>query len=233
MFPKYLFTDLGFWFFTLLYTMGVGITVFLLLWPTQRGATRPPVQAARPKGLAIAFGLLLIYQFFHQAEHVTQMYQFEFLGLPSQEAHGIVWFLDEEWNHFIFNLGYTIGIGTVFGFLLRALARTQTPRTAANVGYMLVFLALEGWHLVEHTYRIIHHMQGLCSSCPGILDSWTSIDRLVLHFWFNYVALVLPAAVFVWYRFPVPVLQRFTSAVKSAVLRARRGGASELGRATG
>lgn len=202
MLPIYLFSDPGFWLFSLIYTAGVAIGTALLVWPIRQLSQRPRVNRAVPISIAILFVVVLIYQFFHQAEHVTQMYQFRFLGFSAQEAHGIVWFLDDEWNHFVFNLGYTIFVTVLFAFLFRALHKTRTPWKISHVGYMLAFLVLEGWHLVEHTYRIIHHVQGLCDQCPGIIDTAFDINRLVLHFWLNFFALILPAAVFVWYRIP-------------------------------
>jgi hypothetical protein len=152
---------------------------------------------------------LIIEQFFHEAEHVAQMYQFTFLGMSADTAHGFLWFLDDEWNHFTFNALYFVGTLFVFSQLLRGLDRAGIKRKIAHTGYMLVFFVLEGWHMCEHTYRIIHHIQGLCDECSGIIDTLTGIDRITLHFWLNFFALLFPVAVYMWYGMPA-LLRRGT-----------------------
>ena len=195
MFPAELFTDRGFWLFTAFYVASVFIASFILQRLT--GRTRVEGVASRlGVFIVVLFSLLLVYQFFHQAEHVTQMYQFQFLGFSSHDAHGFVWFLDDEWNHFVFNVGYLIGITTVFVALFRGLKKAGVPYTFGTIGLMVIFLVFEGWHVVEHTYRITHHVQGLCDECAGIIDSTFGVNRLVLHFWLNFFALAFPAAVY-------------------------------------
>ncbi len=198
MFPAYLLADRGFWLFALLYVISVGIATALLILVSKRMFARPTL-GRLPKGIVPLFSALLVYQFFHQAEHVTQMYQFQFLGFTSEEAHGFVWFLDEEWNHFFFNLGYMIGVSLVFNSLLKSITKTGASIGAGAAGVMTVFLAMESWHLVEHTYRIMQHVQGLCEVCSGIVDGNFNVNRLAYHFWLNFFALVLPLTVYVWY----------------------------------
>src|ERR1700676_2912195 len=78
MFPAYLLTDPGFWSFAALYVVSAIVVIYLLVWPYRRFATSPNSSGhlPLPRWLPIFFTLLLMYQFFHQAEHVTQMYQF-------------------------------------------------------------------------------------------------------------------------------------------------------------
>jgi hypothetical protein len=196
--PSYLLSDTGFWFFTVFYVVSVGIATALIVLPSRRMFARPAI-GVLPGFVLPLFTVLLVYQFFHQAEHVTQMYQFQFLGFTVQESHGFVWFLDEEWNHFVFNVGYMLGIGVIFSFLMRALKRDGIPYSVGSIGLMVVFLVMEGWHCVEHTYRLLHHIQGLCVTCSGIVDGFFGINRLLYHFWMNFLALVLPLAVYVWF----------------------------------
>lgn len=202
MFPAYLLNDPGFWLFCLLYVIAVAVTVELVLIPHRRIAKKPVIEGLMPAAVVLLFTYLIVEQFFHQAEHITQMYQFQFLGIPARDAHGFVWFFDDEWNHFTFNGLYLTGLCVVFYFLYRAMRQARIPRTLPYIGLMVAFLIIEGWHMVEHTYRIIHHVQGLCDQCEGILDPLTGINRLLIHFWFNYIALLLPAAMYVWFGLP-------------------------------
>ncbi len=136
------------------------------------------------------------------------MYQFRFLGMPSAESHGFVWFLDDEWNHFTFNGLYLSGLIVVFTMVFRAMKKAGVKKDWAHTGFMYAFLWMEGWHMVEHTYRIVHHAQGLCDQCAGILDPLTGINRLTLHFWFNFLALILPAVVYMWFAVPALLAPR-------------------------
>lgn len=208
MFPIQYLGQIDFWVFTIFYIFSVYGAVQLILMVPRKSNTPPRFHLGLPKWVMPLFTLLLIEQFFHQAEHVTQMYQFKVIGLAASDAHGFVWFLDEEWNHFVFNTVYFFGLVAVFGMILQALNKNGITKSWANVGFIYAFLIWEGWHIVEHTYRIIHHVQGLCDQCAGILDPVTGIDRLVIHFWLNFVALTLPAAVYVWYGFP-EMLRRY------------------------
>ncbi len=206
MFPVYLLTDSGFWWFTVLYVVSVAIVVVVLATPLKRFAT--PVSIPLPAWVVALFTYLIIEQFFHQAEHVTQMYQFAFLGMSAHDAHGFVWFLDDEWNHFVFNGLYLIGLTIVFTVILKNMRHAGVRWSVAHTGYIFAFFVLEGWHMTEHTVRILQHVQGLCDQCPGIIDTVTSINRLVLHFWFNFIALTLPTASYVWFGIPGQVLSR-------------------------
>lgn len=202
MFPSYLLDDSGFWLFSAFYAVSVVVCTALAAGGLRLIAKPPRITEHIPYWVAILFSLLLIEQFFHQAEHITQMYQFGFLGMPANQSHGFVWFLDDEWNHFVFNAIYMTGMSTVFFFLIRGLWRTRQHFSVVHLSFIVVFLAMEGWHCVEHTWRIIQHVQGLCDQCAGILDPLTGINRLLIHFWFNFLALILPAVVYVWFGVP-------------------------------
>jgi hypothetical protein len=199
MFPSYLLTDPAFWLFATLYVVSVLFASFLLVAPQWKFVKRPEILHSLPRFVPYLFTGLLIYQFFHQAEHVTQMYQFAFLGFRAADAHGFVWFFDLEWNHFIFNFGYMIGVSIVLCAILRALKKNGLGYSFAHTWAIFAFLIMEAWHLVEHTYRLSHHIRGICDSCPGIIDTVTGVDRLLLHFWLNFFALTLPAAVYIWF----------------------------------
>lgn len=209
MFPRELLTDGAFWSFSAFYAVSVVVVTAVFLWLLRWRKSPPRIGEHLPRWIAILFTFLLIEQFFHQSEHVTQMYQFGFLGFDARDAHGFLWFLDDEWNHFVFNTVYMAGMTTVFAFFLRGLRTSSIPFSVADLSFIAIFLVMEGWHIVEHTWRITQHVQGLCDQCPGILDPLTGIDRLVLHFWLNVFALIFPAVVYVWFGMPALLLRLF------------------------
>jgi hypothetical protein len=142
----------------------------------------------------------LALQTLHEVEHLAQFYQHWWLGLGGQEAHGILFFLDVEWNHFLFNLVYFLLLAAIYFWLisypeLAALRRERSGRLGFRL-FALGFL-LQGYHVVEHTVRIGQLFQLGCTPCPGILGWY--IDLVYLHFTINTATLLLPAAL-------VPVL---------------------------
>lgn len=219
MVPFYLLSDPGFWSFAVLYVLTVRYFVKVCVWLLRKIGTPPAVVRTLPTWLLVLFAYLLVEQFFHQAEHVTQIYQFRILGLAPTSSRGFAWFLDDEWNHFIFNGLYFTGLLVVFIIMIKALTRQHIQRNIANVGFIYAFFALEGWHMVEHTYRIIQHVQGLCDQCAGILDPATGINRLYLHFLFNLLALLLPAVAYSWYGVTAELKCRFAFTIKKISLR--------------
>ena len=143
------------------------------------------------KAIAV-FTVALVLQSGHMVEHVAQLYQHAVLWWPIKESHGILFFADLEWNHFIFNTTY---------FLLLAYFAVQAhifhKRNGTNQWARYAFLAgfyVQGYHVIEHASRIGQHLQTGCSPCPGIL-AWT-IDGIWLHFAFNSFTLALPAVSF-------------------------------------
>ena len=214
MFPAYLLSDPGFWSFSVLYVIVVRYFVKFCVKMLRKIGTPPTVAQVLPTWLLFLFAYLLIEQFFHQAEHVTQIYQFQILGLAPTSSRGFVWFLDDEWNHFVFNGLYFGGLIIVFTIIIKALNRQQTVRSIANVGFIYGFFVLEGWHMVEHTYRIMQHVQGLCDQCAGILDPLTGINRLYLHFFFNLFALLMPAVAYSWFGVTAELKRRFGFSMK-------------------
>ncbi len=213
-FPVYLFGEWKYWLFILVYTL---ITVKIVQWTRQvadnRDQTRPlPMDNISLVAVAIFFNAL-IYQIFHHFEHLTQIFQWWFLQLTPPQAKGIIFFADLEWNHFIFDMGYFIMLFVATMILLR-----RWWQTGNRLGRMGVFLLIgmnlvQGWHAVEHTYRIVHHVQTGCEPCAGIADQMLGIPLIPLHFWFNVLALTMPLMVFFWFRMD----RRLITAVRKAL----------------
>lgn len=147
------------------------------------------------------FIIVLIIQFFHYTEHLTQMYQHWWQGLPIKESGGILYFLNLEWNHLIFNGAYLLLLGFVFIAYIM-LKKESTPLLPSfRVALFLIgtTILIQGYHVIEHTVRVGMYIKTGCEPCPGILGR--VIDGIYLHFTFNTVVFFLPLiAVFILLR---------------------------------
>lgn len=145
------------------------------------------------------FTAALVAQTFHMVEHVAQIYQHAILGLSVRDSHGILFFLDLEWNHFVFNSLY-------FGLLAFVFFQCKFYRTNGPAGEkrfacyaFLAGLSIQSYHVFEHSVRIIQFLQTGCTPCPGILGRF--FDGVYLHGMFNTVVYVLPLLAFISYGF--------------------------------
>ncbi len=144
----------------------------------------------------------LLFQTLHEVEHIAQFYQRWWLGAGPQEAHGILFFLDVEWNHFIFNAVYFPMLAVALFFLLfhpqfRSLRQQRIGRI--GLGFFVLGFLIQGYHVVEHTVRMAQFFQLGCTPCPGILGWY--LDLVYLHFVLNTATWLLPVAI-------LPVLWR-------------------------
>ncbi len=201
-FPAYIFSDTRFWFFLLCNGLLVTVGAWHLVRIMKRHQPAPIAIAASMTTFTFAaFMTSYVLQVFHQVEHVAQVYQYWLLQLPASQAHGIVFFADLEWNHFLFNLCYEIALGiSALGFI-RVLYRTDNA-TSFNLFVVFYPLIIQGWHVVEHSVRIMEHMRVGCSPCPGILDTLFGVPLIPLHYWFDLSMLFLQGVLFIWFGFP-------------------------------
>ena len=199
-FPMYLFGDPWFWlFFVLNFVLMIGggwaIARFLRTWEAAPEHIGPALRVT-----AWIFLAGYVYQTLHMVEHVAQAYQYTFMGLPASESNGIIWFANLEWNHFLFNAGYEVflivaALGTVI-----ALHRSGQDRP------LHLFIApypgiVQGWHAVEHSVRIVRHLQFSCNPCPGLMDQWFSVPILTLHYWIDFAMVLIPGVTLFWFGF--------------------------------
>ena len=143
------------------------------------------------KFTTITFLVALIIQFFHWIEHVAQVYQHWWLGLSIKESHGILFFLDLEWNHLIFNTLYFVLLMIVWQKI-----RHSTSFGGNNFAKYILGggVLIQGYHTIEHLVRIVQYFKIGCTPCRGILGWY--IDGVYLHFAFNTIVLVLPLIAF-------------------------------------
>lgn len=151
-----------------------------------------------------AFALAMLLQTFHIIEHVAQVYQHAIRGLSIPESHGILFFLDLEWNHWIFNTLYFALLAVVFfqcNFYKtnEAVNEKRVTRLAFTAGFLI-----QGYHVVEHSVRMTQFLQKGCTPCPGILGQL--LDGVYLHAIFNTMVYILPLIAFVSYGFHLRVL---------------------------
>jgi hypothetical protein len=127
-------------------------------------------------------------------EHVAQVYQHTVLGFAAPHSHGILWFLDLEWNHWIFNAAYLILIAVIF--YRCKFYRIGNIKNAYRLVFALfgVGLAVQGYHVVEHSVRMVQFFQNGCTPCPGILGLF--FDGVYLHALLNTVVYIGPFIAF-------------------------------------
>jgi len=125
-------------------------------------------------------------------EHIVQVYQHAILGFSLAMSHGLVIFLDFEWNHFVFDILIYLSLLILIFFkagIYDSLRVHGFRKLKAN-GYMQLFvvlfalgLVLQGYHGVEHVIRIIQFTQTGCAPCLGFLGYY--VDNVYLHASFN------------------------------------------------
>ena len=150
------------------------------------------------------FVVALLYQLFHWIEHVAQVYQHWLLGLPAPKSHGILFFLDFEWNHFVFNTGYLLALVIILFWIIAKRAGHSNMRF--TILLLLLGVLIQGYHEIEHIVKIYQHLTVACDSCPGILGK--RLDGVYVHFTFNTLVLALPLSAFFTGRFHNNLLRR-------------------------
>lgn len=122
------------------------------------------------------------------------MYQHFFLNLTVLHSHGAIFFLDLEWNHFLFNTIYCICLWAVI--ISGRWYRKENRDIFPFFSYALFAgVTVETWHVIEHTVRIYQHVQSGCEPCMGIIGPYT--DVIYLHGAYNLLSLVLPFVAYI------------------------------------
>jgi hypothetical protein len=138
---------------------------------------------------ALIFALALVVQSLHQVEHTAQLLQSEVLRI--RPAHGLFGSIfDLEWVHVAYNGGlYLVLLLTTVALLRGAAARPP-------LGWLLLgaLLAVQTYHVIEHTVKIIQHVETGADPAPGILGR--IFDLIWLHFSINVIVLGLMAGAF-------------------------------------
>lgn len=160
---------------------------------------RPLVALSARKSAAITFLALVLFQGFHELEHLVQVIQRFALGIAN--GAGIVGaYFDGPPLHFFYN--------TLFlALLVLTYARLGMHRRESRYDYgapafylMAFALVFQSWHELEHVAKLVQYYQlnynnavgGILAIGPGgILPLFNNVW---LHFWYNTIA-YLPIAV--------------------------------------
>lgn len=154
---------------------------------------------ARPRPKVVTFfAVVVAVQGVHLVEHVLQLAQVHLLGVPEDDALGVLgWVFEldgtEEWLHLVFNTLFLASLWMLAVPLLRG-AIGQVPVWALAV-FVVAGLGLETWHTVEHSVIIRNVIRNDGCPCPGIVDQALGITDTTLHFFYNalaYVATLVP-----------------------------------------
>mgnify|MGYP000732668944 CR=1 FL=1 len=206
--PLYLFGDMRYWLFFGVYTAATIMFVVGARWVARKRDAKTPFPL-RDVSAAAAIVLFngLAYQIAHHTEHLTQIYQYWYLHLRAMSSKGIIFFLDLEWNHFIFDMGYFWLLFVAFLLFYRRWKARGHWVDGFGMFLWSSTLIIQGWHAIEHTVRIIRHVQLRCEPCAGVADVVFNVPLIPLHFWFNVFALTLPLMAFFYYRMDACLVQ--------------------------
>lgn len=145
--------------------------------------------------MAGMLGIVLI-QGFHEIEHITQVVQRYLLGIPTGAGVLGTW-LDVEPVHIVYNSAFLLLIGLVFWQGRFWPRRREMPLA---FGLMTFGLMFQGYHLVEHVFKIVQFIETGKNGTPGILGHFFNL--VWLHFWFNSIVYSVMAGVFFTAGFP-------------------------------
>jgi hypothetical protein len=146
------------------------------------------------------YAAVVVIQTVHLAEHVIQLFQVYALGVPDDDALGLLGYIyqfqgTEEWLHLAFNAVYFASLALIAAGLLRSPALRSTVPILVLGAFLFFGLWLEGWHVIEHLVIISNVVANDGCPCPGIVDARLGVSDTVLHLVYNtiaYVATVLP-----------------------------------------
>lgn len=143
----------------------------------------------------VTFIVTLVIQAFHATEHVLQMLQKYVWHLTRFPGLLGVWF-DFEWIHLLMNLAILLSL------LATWILYTKNPgmwRNSALADAMLVFLLyFQGYHVLEHIFRVMEYLQGMLAPTPGILGRIFPV--LEFHFFLNAVLTTAMIVAFVGFQ---------------------------------
>lgn len=135
----------------------------------QNAAPARPLAVRSSLGTALSYLFLLVVaiQGFHVIEHIVLVVQVEALGFGLAEAHGLLGArVDFEWLHFWYNSSFLAALVLLFAHRRRL--RGVTPPKVAQ-GALLGGVALQAYHVVEHTIRMVQYYQTDCTPCLGLI----------------------------------------------------------------
>jgi hypothetical protein len=133
-------------------------------------------RASLGEGMFFFMTVVVVIQGGHVIEHIVQLVQVTLLGVPEQDALGL--------------LGYNTAYLVALYVLIVPLWRI-TPSILPLWAFAFFIGAsvwLESWHMVEHGVIISNVIANGGCPCPGIGDAALGVSDAVLHFFYNAIA---------------------------------------------
>ena len=165
-----------------------GVVLLLgLIRSTQRRRSRPhrassAAASREPKlrGVWVALWLGIAVQTFHMAEHVLQVYRVHVDGVPGRGGLAGP-SVDAEVVHFLYNAA-VLGMLVMVGVARR---NGWAPQGRLEAGDRLLAAAvlIQGYHMVEHSTKLVQHVVTGAKVNDGILGAF--IDLVWLHYALN------------------------------------------------
>jgi len=174
-------------------------SILLVTYILVRFRSQPatPPKPGPTDGLILLILIFLVLQLMHFPEHLAQALQAFVLGI--RPAHGLLGTFDLEWVHAIYNTIFFVGLVLIF-FVGEFHRKDGWVWNKPAVGYLFMGLTVfQGYHVVEHSVRMVQHFQTGLQGTPGILGQF--INLIVLHFYYTGGALVVFSMVIVGYGF--------------------------------
>lgn len=133
-----------------------------------------------------------VVQGVHVFEHVLQLLQIHVWH--THNTMGLLGYVLQlqgtaEWLHLVFNLTYLASL-VVLAIGWRQQVRQGLLDGRAYATFLVIGLALETWHSVEHAVIVRNILRNDGCPCPGILDPVLGVMDAQLHFGYNAVAYV-------------------------------------------
>jgi hypothetical protein len=156
-----------------------GLAAFAMILMFFRGRDEPP-EAAPSRWL---FVTLLLFQGFHEIEHIVQVIQAFVLHIPG--AAGIIGSLfGLEPVHFAYNTWF-LALGAAVFITYRA-RRKDLVHPGLVVALMAVGVGIQSYHVFEHFVKISQFFDSGLNGVPGFLGQW--LNPIWLHFTLNTIA---------------------------------------------
>ncbi|MGB1589240.1 MAG: hypothetical protein ACPHDO_02750 [Candidatus Poseidoniaceae archaeon] len=172
-----------------------------------------------------AFDLMLIAviaQTGHTLEHFVQVYQHLILGMEVSESHGILGRADIEPVHFWWNFSVMLTLIVVY-YAWEFNRPESTLRQFKDMRWtFFTVLAVQGYHMFEHTVKYYQHIQTGKQGTPGIIGHFLGSDLIFFHFWINmivYPGMVILLVLYIWHMqlYPAYIISRTKKQMKNYI----------------
>jgi len=179
-----------------------------------------------------AFDLMLIAviaQSGHTLEHFVQVYQHVVLGWETSDSHGILGRADIEPVHFWWNFSVMLTLIVVY-YAWEFNRPESTLRQFKDMRWtFFTVLAVQGYHMIEHTIKYYQHIQTGKQGTPGFIGQFIGSDLIFFHFWINmivYPGMVILLVLYIWHMqlYPAFIVARTKRQMKQYIQSAMADG---------